>query len=116
MKLSCFILLSVGLVAFPVSLFAERELETVEQLNAYWAEVSRSVREGDFKGYKATCHPDGTLVNGIGGKVYVLAKALAGWEKDFIATRSGKKKGRVMFRFSQRLHDDATAHETGIFR
>ena len=41
---------------------------------------------------------------------------MARWKPEFAATKSGKIKANVAFRFSQRLGDDATAHETGIFR
>jgi ketosteroid isomerase-like protein len=86
------------------------------ELDAYWAEVSRAVREGDFKAYVATCHPEGVLVSGTKQMSQPLATALARWEKDFIATREGKVRGNVEFRFSRRLGDATTAHETGIFR
>lgn len=85
-------------------------------LDAYWAEVSRAVREGDFKAYAATCHPEGVLVSGTKQMSQPLATALARWEKDFTATREGKVRGKVEFRFSQRIGDATTAHETGVFR
>jgi hypothetical protein len=86
------------------------------ELDAYWAEVSRAVREGDFKAYTATCHPEGVLVSGTKKMSQPLATALARWEKDFTATREGKVRGNVEFRFSQRLGDATTAHETSVFR
>jgi ketosteroid isomerase-like protein len=88
----------------------------INALDAYWAEVSRAVREGDFKGYVATCHPEGVLVSGSKRMSQPLATALVRWEKDFTATREGKVRGNVEFRFSQRIGDATTAHETGIFR
>lgn len=84
-------------------------------LDNYWAEVSRCVKEGDFAGYKATCHPDGVLVAGTRGESQPLSKALKRWKKDFIDAKSGAIKASVTFRFSQRLGDKTTAHETGIF-
>ncbi len=87
----------------------------IKELNSYWAEVSRCVREGDFAGYKATCHPDGVIVSGTSQKAYPLSEALVRWEQDFTNTKSGKVKGNVVFRFSQRLGDATTAHETGMF-
>lgn len=87
----------------------------IAELDAYWAEVSRCVNEGDFAGYKATCHKDGVIVSGTKNEAYPLSKALARWEQDFINTRSGKVKGNVEFRFSDRLGDSTTAHETGMF-
>ena len=96
--------------------FAEDEGQARQaELNAYWAEVSRAVREGDFDGYKATCHEKGVLVSGSQKTSYPLSKALARWKKDFDATKAGKMKAGVKFRFSQRYGDKTTAHETGIF-
>lgn len=85
------------------------------ELDAYWAEVSRAVREGDFEGYKATCHEKGVLVSGTKKTSYPLSKALVRWEKDFTAVKTGESKAKVEFRFSQRFGDETTAHETGIF-
>ena len=89
--------------------------ERIKELDAYWAEVSRSVREGDFQAYKATCHEEGVLVSGTNNSSYPLSDALARWKKDFTATKEGKIKASVEFRFSQRIGDTTTAHETGIF-
>jgi len=100
-----------GLQAAP----APGEAERLKELDAYWAEVSRSVREGDFAGYKATCHAEGVMVSGASKRSYPLAEALAGWEKDFIATKEGRIEADVQFRFSNRLGSGTTAHETGIF-
>jgi hypothetical protein len=91
------------------------ESSRIQELDAYWAEVSRCVNEGDFAGYKATCHKDGVLVSGSSNKAYPLAKALERWEQDFTNTRTGKVKGNVEFRFGKRLGDSTTAHETGMF-
>ena len=94
---------------------AQKEEARLAELDAYWTEVSRAVREGDFEGYKATCHEQGVLVTGSKMTSYPLAKALARWKKDFTATKAGKIKAKVEFRFSQRFGDETTAHETGIF-
>ena len=37
------------------------------------------------------------------------------WKRDFVDTKSGIRESSVEFRFSQRLGDKTTAHETGIF-
>ena len=84
-------------------------------LDAYWAEVSRSVREGDFEGYKSTCHEDGVLVSGAKKSSVPLTVALARWKQGFMDTKAGKIKADVEFRFSERFGDETTAHETGIF-
>ncbi len=87
----------------------------ITELDDYWAEVSRCVNEGDFDGYKATCHKDGVFVSGASNKAYPLSDALKRWKQDFTDTKSGKTKASVQFRFSKRLGDKTTAHETGIF-
>ncbi len=87
----------------------------LKELDDYWAEVSRCVNEGDFDGYKATCHKDGVFVSGKSDKAYPLSDALKRWEQDFTDAKSGKIKASVEFRFSKRLGDKTTAHETGMF-
>lgn len=93
----------------------DNSLQRERELNALWAEVSRSVKAGDFDGYAATCHAEGVLVSGAKRTSYPLKKALAGWKQGFVDTKNGKLTASVEFRFSQRLGDDTTAHETGIF-
>ena len=87
----------------------------VVALDAFWNRISRSVREGDFAAYAASCHPEGVLVSGSKKLSSPLSQALARWKKEFIATQSGEMKASVEFRFSQRFGDDTTAHESGIF-
>lgn len=89
-----------------------REIE----LDAFWGEVARSVKEGDYDGYAATCHPEGVLVSGSVQTSYPLSRALARWKQGFMDTQSGKMKASVEFRFGLRVGDLTTAHETGIFR
>ncbi len=91
-----------------------KQMQVVER-DAFWAEISRSVGAGDFEAYAASCHPDGVLVSGTKSLSSPLSVALARWEKEFVATKAGKMKASVEFRFSQRLGDETTAHETGIF-
>ena len=86
------------------------------ELDAYWAELSRTVEEGDFEGYAATYHPDAVLVNLGGGNSYPISAALDGWKQGFLDTAAGKMTAGVEFRFTDRLFGDGTAHETGIFR
>lgn len=92
------------------------ETARLKELDAYWAEVSRTVGEGDFEGYTATCHEDAVLVSGPRKSSYLLTKALERWEKEFRQTKAGQTKASVDFRFSKRVGDAATAHETGMFR
>lgn len=86
------------------------------ELDAYWAEVSRAVKTGDFPAYSATCHADGILVSGTKQMSQPLRVALARWKTEFDSARVGKTKNSVEFRFSNRVGDSTTALETGIFR
>jgi ketosteroid isomerase-like protein len=90
--------------------------QATAELDGFWAEMSRTVAEGDFAGYAALYHPDAVLVS-LGANVsHPIADALAGWKQGFDDTRAGMAAAGVEFRFTQRLHDASTAHETGIFR
>jgi ketosteroid isomerase-like protein len=93
----------------------ESSVRATEDLDAFWDEVSRTVGEGDYHGYAATYHPDAVLVNQSAGVSYPIADALAGWKQGFDDTAAGKMKAHVEFRFTQRLNDENTAHETGMF-
>lgn len=87
----------------------------LEELDAYWAEVSRTVAEGDFEGYAAAYHPDAVLVFASSNQSVPLQTALAGWQPGFEATAAGEMSASVSFRFSQRLVSETTAWEKGIF-
>lgn len=87
----------------------------LRELDAYWNEVARCVKDGDFSGYEATTHPDGALVTGIKKQSHPLPHALARWKKEFDDTKAGTRKSHLTLRFSQRIGDATTAHETGIF-
>jgi ketosteroid isomerase-like protein len=94
---------------------AHLSAQTTSQLDAYWAEVSRTVEEGDFQGYAALYHEDAVLVSNLSGSSHPIATALDEWEQGFTDTREGRATAGVDFRFSQRLNNGTTAHETGIF-
>lgn len=96
---------------------AADQLRIVEIDKSYWTEISRTVKEGDFEGYKATCHPNAVLVttSGKNKQSYPMTAALARWKQGFLDTKQGKQMDNVQFRFSQRIGDATTAHETGIF-
>ena len=120
-RVVCILLLILLLGAVPEQMQADRPLSTADEasrlaeLDAYWARVSRAVKEGNFDLYVSTCHKDGVLVSGVEQQCYPLSKALARWKQDFVDTKAGKTKASVVFRFRQRLGDEATAHESGIF-
>lgn len=89
----------------------------INELNHYWADLSRTVREGDFEGYAATYHKDAVCVFTTGKKKFTspIETQLALWKAGFVDTKVGKNRSNVEFRFSQRVGDSTTAHETGIF-
>ena len=106
---------ALAFLAAATTAFADDEKARLASLDAYWTEISRTVKEGDFAGYSATCHPEAVLVTGVKKTSYPLTKALARWKKEFDDTRDGKRQSSVTFRWAQRLGDATTAHETGIF-
>lgn len=91
------------------------EGDRLKQLDRFWADVSQAVASGDFAAYQATCHPEGVLVSGSKKTVESLADALKRWKVGFDDTRAGKMKASVQFKFSQRIGDANSAHESGIF-
>jgi hypothetical protein len=111
----CLILALAFLLNPKLALASDAKQAQVTERDAFWAEISRSVRDGDFEAYSATCHPDGVLVSGTKQLSSPLSEALARWKKEFVATKAGEMKAGVEFRFSQRVGDETTAHETGIF-
>ncbi|MFK7923837.1 MAG: hypothetical protein AB8H47_17895 [Bacteroidia bacterium] len=89
----------------------------IVELDQYWTELSRTVKEGDFEGYSAGYHEDAVIIfaSGKNKSSVPISKALAGWKQGFEDTKAGKTNASVAFRFSQRIGDETTAHETGIF-
>lgn len=106
----------IAIRGFRVTSLDQGDAARLAELDAYWAEVSRAVAEGDFAAYQATCHDEGVLVSGAKETSQSLAAALARWKQEFVDTRDGKMRASVEFRFARRLGDATTAHESGIFR
>lgn len=95
---------------------APARAQVTDELDAYWGEVSRTVADGDFEAYGALYHPDAVLVSLDSGESFPIARALAAWQQGFLDTAEGRAEAGVDFRLTRRLHDETTAHETGIFR
>jgi len=102
-------------VAALLALPATASAQVSTELDAYWAEVARTVVEGDFEGYATLYHPDAVLVMKGSGTV-PISGALEAWKQGFDDTREGRAVAGVEFRLTERLHDGSTAHETGMFR
>lgn len=105
----------IAIRSYKVTPLEDREKARLAELDAYWAEVSRSVKQGDFLAYKAGCHPNGVLVSGSKHVSYPLAQALNRWKTEFDDTKAGDIEASVDFRFSHRYGDTQTAHESGVF-
>ena len=112
---SCLIPLLIITISSSCFATEENDQAQITELDAYWAAVSQSVASGDFEAYSDTFHDDAVLVSGISQTSYPIADALAKWKSGFEDTKNGELKANVEFRFSQRIGDKTTAHETGIF-
>ena len=86
------------------------------ELDAFWAEAARTVRDGDYDGYAALYHPDAVFVSDVKGVVSPIGDQLAKWKPGFEETKAGTTAADVEFRFTKRLIGPTTAHETGLFR
>jgi len=106
----------IAIRRFQASALPSPDTTALDELNAYWAKVSRAVNEGDFMAYQETCHEQGIIISGTKQSSYPLSQALARWKTDFERTKSGEVKSSVDFRFSHRYRDATTAHESGVFR
>lgn len=91
------------------------DAQTPDDLDAFWAEASRTVDEGDVDGYAALYHPDAVLVSTFTDDTKPIAEALDEWRQYFVDTAAGRMEAGVEFRFTQRLRGETTAHETGMF-
>lgn len=109
--------LSASATTIKLNTSIEKDSSRIAALDAYWQELSRTVKEGDYEGYKNTYHEDAIVIFAVGNNKssMELSQALAGWKQGFIDTKEGKVKSGVDFRFSQRIGNETTAHETGIF-
>ena len=87
----------------------------INELDAAWKKLENTVSTGDFRSFKSVYHQDAVLVNGITKNSYPIKNAFEGWEKGFIDTKSEEIIANLDVKFSERLFDEFTAHEIGIF-
>lgn len=95
------ILLWTTICLAPQAPAVEAEARLAE-LNAYWTEVSRAVRDGDFEAYKATCYEEGVLVSISRQSSVPLIQAVARW-------KSGIDASSRIQRFRDNVASTATA-------
>jgi len=103
------------LIVFLLIQFVYAEETLINELNDAWDKLEQTVSNGDFRSFKSVYHRDAVLVNGITKSSYPINKAFEGWKQGFADTESGKIKANLDVKFSERLYDQLTAHEIGIF-
>ena len=95
------------------SVYAEDNV--INELNAAWNKLEQTVSNGDFRSFKSVYHRDAVLVNGISKSSYPIKKAFEGWLQGFTDTKSGEITAHLDVKFSERIFDEFSAHETGVF-
>ena len=86
-----------------------------DELDVAWGKLKNTVSKGDFRSFKSVYHWDAVLVNGTSKKSYPIKNAFEDWKQGFDDTKSGIISAYLDVKFSQRLYDKSSAHETGIF-
>jgi len=105
-----FIFISILLVQFSFG-----EINIIEEIDSSWAKMKRFINNGDFRKFKTMYHRDAIMVNGIKNSTYPIKNAFVIWEQGFIDTKTGSIDADLELKFSRRIFDNDTAHETGIF-
>jgi len=90
--------------------------QVTAELDALWADVSRSVATGDPDLYLSTYHPDAIFVSARRGITRTVAEDVEANRAAWNDTREGRARRSVEFRFTERLNSATSAHEVGIFR
>ena len=101
------------LALLALALFAS-PLHGQRDLDAFYDEVVRTVEAGDAAGLLATYHPDGVLVSRA--RAIPIGEAVEGWKPGLEATREGRNRVELEFRFTERVIGEDVVHDTGIFR
>ena len=98
---------------------AHSQVDTVlQELNAYWAEMARTLSEGDFEGMQSLYHPDAIWEGGSGDSLTISLESepLLAFKPFLEEVRAGNRRAGIEFRFSSRNYDENTAHEIGVMR
>ena len=90
--------------------------QVTTELDALWADVARSVATGDADLYLSTYHPDAIFVSARRGITRTVAEDVEANRAAWNDTRDGRARRSVEFRFTERLNNETSAHEVGIFR
>jgi hypothetical protein len=103
-------------IAISGNAIGQQEYGVLDELDGYWQEVARTVTTGNFEAYAAGYHADAIYVSESEKLSQPISLKMDGWRQGFLDTQQGKAHPALDFRFSQRLNDATSAHETGIFR
>jgi len=95
---------------------ADLEAQVVAELDALWERVTQSVRTGDPDLYLSTYHRDAIFVSARRGISRTVVNDVDANRDAWRATAEGRAERDIEFRFTRRIHDETSAHETGIFR
>jgi len=111
------IIAAILFLIFSNSLFGQKDSTRLVELDRYWDAYVQAVKEGDFEGLKELYHNDAVLVKAASviQTSIPIDMALAEWKEGLDNTKKRKQIDEVEFRFSQRIGNETTAHETGIF-
>ncbi len=90
----------------------------VAGLDAFWAELGRSIMEGDIDGMRGVYHPDavGLYWQGDTYSMGLMTEANDAQAGYFLETRNGARTIDIQWRFVKRVHDANAAHEIAIAR
>ena len=86
------------------------------EIDELWARVAQSVATGDPDLYMSTYHPDAIFVSQRRGITRTIVEDVEANREVWAETADGRAVRSVEFRFTERLHNENSAHETGIFR
>lgn len=103
---------------FPILILAPLPAgaQVTTELDALWADVAQAVATGDSKLYLSTYHPDAIFVSARRGITRTIVDDVEANQSAWADTREGRARRSVEFRFTQRLNNETSAHEVGIFR
>jgi|FLOH01.1.fsa_nt_gi hypothetical protein len=85
----------------------------LQELDSYWAVVSRDIEAGDYESSLLAYHPDAVWEDGGTGVLRTMLESDAIVEtKEFSdRVKSGDLKVGIEFRFASRINNHNTAHE-----
>ena len=92
------------------------EAQVTTELDALWADVARAVATGDRELYLSTYHPDAIFVSVRRGITRTVVDDVEANRSAWDDSREGRARRSVEFRFTERLNNETSAHEVGIFR